>query len=132
MFVVKKEKKQILMIKKVSRNEMRLERHKRIRKTLSGTAERPRLNVFRSNANITAQIIDDEKGVTLVSASTLEKDLKIVNGGNIEAAKIIGQEIAKRAKKAKITQVVFDRGGYLYHGRVKALADAARESGLEF
>lgn len=120
------------MIKKVSRNEMRLERHKRIRKTLSGTAERPRLNVFRSNANITAQIIDDEKGVTLVSASTLEKDLKITNGGNIEAAKIIGQEIAKRAKKAKITQVVFDRGGYLYHGRVKALADAARESGLEF
>lgn len=120
------------MIKKVSRNEMRLERHKRIRKTLSGTAERPRLNVFRSNANITAQIIDDEKGVTLVSTSTLEKDLKIVNGGNIEAAKIIGQEIAKRAKKAKITQVVFDRGGYLYHGRVKALADAARESGLEF
>ena len=120
------------MIKKVSRNEMRLERHKRIRKTLSGTAERPRLNVFRSNANITAQIIDDEKGVTLVSASTLEKDLKIANGGNIEAAEIIGQEIAKRAKKAKITQVVFDRGGYLYHGRVKALADAARESGLEF
>ena len=120
------------MIKKVSRNEMRLERHKRIRKTLSGTAERPRLNVFRSNANITAQIIDDEKGVTLVSASTLEKDLKITNGGNIEAAKIIGQEIAKRAKKAKITQVVFDRGGYLYHGRVKELADAARESGLEF
>ena len=120
------------MIKKISRNEMRLERHKRIRKTLSGTAERPRLNVFRSNANITAQIIDDEKGVTLVSASTLEKDLKITNGGNIEAAKIIGQEIAKRAKKAKITQVVFDRGGYLYHGRVKALADAARESGLEF
>ena len=120
------------MIKKVSRNEMPLERHKRIRKTLSGTAERPRLNVFRSNANITAQIIDDEKGVTLVSASTLEKDLKIANGGNIEAAKTIGQEIAKRAKKAKITQVVFDRGGYLYHGRVKALADAARESGLEF
>ena len=120
------------MIKKVSRNEMRLERHKRIRKTLSGTAERPRLNVFRSNANITAQIIDDVKGVTLVSASTLEKDLKIANGGNIEAAKIIGQEIAKRAKKAKITQVVFDRGGYLYHGRVKALAEAARENGLEF
>jgi large subunit ribosomal protein L18 len=120
------------MIKKVSRNEMRLERHKRIRKELSGNSERPRLNVFRSNANITAQIIDDEKGVTLVSASTLEKELKITNGGNIEAAKLIGAEIAKRAKKAKITKVVFDRGGYLYHGRVKALAEAARENGLEF
>jgi len=120
------------MIKKVSRNEMRVERHKRIRKEISGTADRPRLNVFRSNANITAQIIDDEKGVTLVSASTLEKELKIANGGNVEAAKLIGAEIAKRAKKAKIDKVVFDRGGYLYHGRVKALADAARENGLEF
>ena len=120
------------MIKKVSRNEMRVERHKRIRKDLSGNADRPRLNVFRSNANITAQIIDDEKGVTLVSASTLEKELKITNGGNVEAAKLIGAEIAKRAKKAKITKVVFDRGGYLYHGRVKALAEAARENGLEF
>ena len=120
------------MIKKVSRNEMRVERHNRIRKDLSGTADRPRLNVFRSNANITAQIIDDEKGVTLVSASTLEKELKITNGGNVEAAKLIGAEIAKRAKKAKITKVVFDRGGYLYHGRVQALAEAARENGLEF
>ncbi len=120
------------MIKKVSRNEMRVERHKRIRKTLSGTAERPRLNVFRSNANITAQIIDDEKGVTLVSASTREKELNIKNGGNVEAAKLIGAEIAKRAKKEKIEKVVFDRGGYLYHGRVKALAEAARENGLEF
>ena len=120
------------MIKKVSRNEMRVERHKRIRKSINGNEERPRLNVFRSNANITAQIIDDEKGVTLVSASTLEKDLKITNGGNIEAAKKIGAEIANRAKKAKITKVVFDRGGYLYHGRVKALAEAARENGLEF
>ena len=120
------------MIKKVSRNEMRIERHKRIRKSIQGNEERPRLNVFRSNANITAQIIDDEKGVTLVSASTLEKDLKIANGGNIEAAKKIGAEIANRAKKAKITKVVFDRGGYLYHGRVKALAEAARENGLEF
>ena len=120
------------MIKKVSRNEMRIERHKRIRKSINGNEERPRLNVFRSNANITAQIIDDEKGVTLVSASTLEKDLKIANGGNIEAAKKIGAEIAKRAKEAKITKVVFDRGGYLYHGRVKALAEAARENGLEF
>ena len=120
------------MIRKVSRNEMRLERHNRIRKDLMGTSERPRLNVFRSNANITAQIIDDEKGVTLVSASSLEKELKIANGGNVEAAKLIGAEIAKRAKKAKITKVVFDRGGYLYHGRVKALAEAARENGLEF
>ena len=91
------------MIKKVSRNEMRLERHKRIRENLHGTADRPRLNVFRSNANITAQIIDDDKGITLVSASTLEKELKITNGGNVEAAKKIGEEIAKRAKKAKIT-----------------------------
>ena len=120
------------MIKKVSRNEMRLQRHERIRKDLSGTADRPRLNVFRSNANITAQFIDDVKGVTLVSASTLEKELKIANGGNIEAAKVIGAEIAKRAKKAKIKEVVFDRGGYLYHGRVQALAEAARENGLEF
>ena len=120
------------MIKKVSRNEMRLERHKRIRENLHGTADRPRLNVFRSNANITAQIIDDNKGITLVSASTLEKELKITNGGNVEAAKKIGDEIAKRAKNAKITKVVFDRGGYLYHGRVKALAEAARENGLEF
>ena len=120
------------MINKVSRNEMRLQRHKRIRATLSGTAEKPRLNVFRSNANITAKIIDDTKGVTLVSASTLESDLKIKNGGNVEAAKLIGAEIAKRAKKANIKEVVFDRGGYLYHGRVKALAEAARENGLEF
>ena len=120
------------MINKVSRNDMRKQRHDRIRENLSGTAEMPRLNVFRSNANITAQIIDDVKGVTLVSASSLEKELKIKNGGNVEAAKLIGEEIAKRAKKAKITKVVFDRGGYLYHGRVKALADAARENGLEF
>lgn len=120
------------MIKKVSRNEMRLERHERIRKNLSGTPDRPRLNVFRSNSNITAQIIDDTKGETLVSASSLEKELNIKNGGNIESAKIIGAEIAKRAKKAKITKVVFDRGGYLYHGRVKALAESARENGLEF
>ena len=120
------------MINKVSRNDMRKERHARIREGLSGTATRPRLSVFRSNANITAQIIDDEKGVTLVSASTLESELKITNGGNVEAAKLIGAEIAKRAKKAKIEEVVFDRGGYLYHGRVKALAEAARENGLNF
>ena len=120
------------MIKKISRNEMRLERHKRIRKTLSGTAERPRLNVFRSNANITAQIIADEKGVTLVSASSIDKELKLENGGNIEAATKVGELLGKRAKDKKITKVVFDRGGYLYHGRVEALAEAARKSGLEF
>lgn len=120
------------MINKVSRNDMRKTRHERIRESLAGNATRPRLNVFRSNANITAQIIDDEKGVTLVSASSLEKELKLKNGGNIEAAKVVGAEIAKRAKKAKITEVVFDRGGYLYHGRVKALAESARENGLEF
>ncbi len=120
------------MIKKVSRNEMRKVRHARIRENLSGTKEMPRLCVFRSNANIEAQIIDDVNGVTLVSASSLDKELKLKNGGNIEAAKVVGAEIAKRAKKAKIKTVVFDRGGYLYHGRVAALADAAREGGLEF
>ena len=120
------------MIKKVSRNEMRKIRHTRIRENLSGTSERPRLCVFRSNANIEAQIIDDVKGVTLVSASSLEKELNLKNGGNVEAAKVVGAEIAKRAKKAKINTVVFDRGGYLYHGRVKALAEAARDGGLEF
>ena len=120
------------MIKKVSRNEMRKTRHERIRENLSGTAERPRLCVFRSNANIEAQIIDDVKGTTLVSATSLDKSLKLKNGSNIEAAKVVGAEIAKRAKKAKITKVVFDRGGYLYHGRVEALAEAARENGLEF
>ncbi len=120
------------MIKKVSRNEMRKARHARVRESVSGTSERPRLCVFRSNANIEAQIIDDTKGVTLVSASSLEKELKLTNGGNIDAAKVVGAELAKRAKKAKINTVVFDRGGYLYHGRVKALADAARDGGLEF
>ena len=120
------------MIKKTSRNEMRVIRHKRISENLSGTSEKPRLSVFRSNANISAQIIDDTKGVTLVSASSLEKELNIKNGGNIEAAKVIGAEIAKRAKSKKINEVVFDRGGYLYHGRVAALAEAARENGLKF
>ena len=120
------------MIKKVSRNELRLERHKRVRAKVSGTKEIPRLNVFRSAKHISVQIIDDVTGTTLVSASSMDKDLKITNGGNIEAAKIVGAEIAKRAKKAKIKEVVFDRGGYLYHGRVKALAEAARENGLEF
>ena len=118
------------MIKSVSRNELRKKRHMRVRNKVSGTAECPRLNVFRSNSNIFAQIIDDEKGTTLVSSST--QSLKIKNGGNVEGAKLVGKDIAEKAKKAGITKVVFDRGGYLYQGRVEALADAARENGLEF
>lgn len=117
------------MIKKVSRNDARKKRHMKIRNNIKGTANTPRLNVFRSNTNITAQIIDDEAGVTLVSASSIDMKLK---GNNIETAKKVGAEVAKRAKKAKIKSVVFDRGGYLYHGRVKALAEAARAEGLEF
>ena len=120
------------MIKKVSRNEAREARHARIRAKVNGTKDIPRLNVFRSAKNITAQIIDDEAGNTLVSASSMDKDLKITNGGNIEAAKIVGEAVAKKATKAGIKKVVFDRGGYLYHGRVKALAESARENGLEF
>ena len=120
------------MIKKESRNKMRESRHERVRKTLMGTSAIPRLCVFRSNTGIYAQIIDDETRTTLVSASSLDKDLKIENGSNVEAAKVVGKAIAEKATKAKITKVVFDRGGYLYHGRVKALAVAARKSGLEF
>jgi len=120
------------MIKKVARNDMRKARHTRIREKISGTHELPRLNVFRSNNNIFAQIIDDESAVTLVSASSIDKELKLENGGNVEAATKVGELLATRAKKAKITKVTFDRGGYLYHGRVKALADAARANGLEF
>lgn len=115
------------MIKNESRNDMRLIRHKRIRKQIIGTKEMPRLCVYRSNKNITAQIIDDEKGITLASASSLN-----MKGNNTEVATKVGEAIAAAAKKAKITKVVFDRGGYLYHGRVKALADAARSKGLEF
>lgn len=120
------------MVTKKSRNETRQVRHLRIRKNIQGTTSIPRLNVFRSNANIYAQIIDDVKGVTLVSASSIDKELKITNGSNIEAAKQVGALIGKRALDAKIENVVFDRGGYLYHGRVKALADAARAAGLKF
>ena len=120
------------MIKKESRNSMRVARHQRVRQTLKGTNATPRLCVFRSNKAIYAQIIDDETRTTLVSASSLDKSLKIKNGSNVEAAKVVGKSIAEKAKKAKITKVVFDRGGYLYHGRVAALADAARENGLEF
>ena len=120
------------MINKVSRNQKRIARHARVRKNISGTTEVPRLNVFRSNKNIFAQIIDDEKGVTLVSASSIDKELNLKNAGNVEAAAKVGELIAKRAKNKKITKVTFDRGGYLYHGRVEALANAARENGLEF
>ena len=120
------------MINKKSRNEARIARHDRVRSKVVGNSETPRLNVFRSNGNIFAQIIDDSCDKTLVSASSLDKDLKLTNGGNIEAAKKVGEAVAKKAKKAGITNVAFDRGGYLYHGRVKALADAARENGLEF
>lgn len=120
------------MIKKISRNDARKARHSRIRTNLSGTSASPRLCVFRSNKQISCQLIDDENGVTLLQASSLDKDLKITNGGNVEAAKLVGKSIAEKAKKAKIKTVVFDRGGYLYHGRVQALADAARENGLEF
>ena len=120
------------MIKKESRNDMRKFRHDRVRKTVTGSKSVPRLNVYRSNANIFAQIIDDENARTLVSASSIDKELKLENGSNVEAAYQVGVLLAKRAKEAKITKVVFDRGGYLYHGRVKALAEAARENGLEF
>ncbi len=119
------------MFSKVDTNKQRLRRHKRIRAKISGTTARPRLDVYRSNANIYAQIIDDENGVTLLSASTLDKEFEGY-GGNKEAAKAVGAMIAKRALERGITEVVFDRGGYVYHGRVQALAEAAREGGLKF
>lgn len=119
------------MIKKQTSNVSRLRRHARVRKNISGTAEMPRLCVFRSLKNIYAQIIDDTKGVTLVSASSLDKALEGY-GGNKEAAKAVGQLVAKKAIESGIKQVVFDRGGYLYHGRVAELAEGAREGGLEF
>lgn len=120
------------MIKIKSRNILRQKRHLRIRKNLIGTALRPRISIFRSTKNIYAQVIDDVNGVTLVSASTVEKDSKIENGGNAEAAKAIGTLIAERALKLDIKNVIFDRSGYLYHGRVKALAESARAAGLDF
>lgn len=115
------------MVKKESRNEMRKIRHERIRKQISGTKDIPRLCVYRSNMNIKAQLIDDENKITLAESSSIN-----MKGNNIETAQKVGELIAKSAKKLKIKKVVFDRGGYLYHGRVKALADAARENGLEF
>lgn len=122
------------MINKANRNKVRVRKHVRVRKKISGTAARPRLDVFRSLSHIYAQIIDDEKGVTLVAASTLDKAIKdkVDFGGNVEAAKEVGKLVAEKALEAGITEVVFDRGGYPYHGRVKALADSAREAGLKF
>ena len=118
------------MIPQRQRNEIRQRVHSRIRRKMQGTAERPRLNVYRSLNHIYAQVIDDASGVTLVSASTKAANLK--TGGNVAAAKEVGKQVAERAKEKGVKKVVFDRGGYLYHGRIKALADAAREAGLEF
>ena len=119
------------MVSKVNKNAMRLKRHVRVRGKISGTPECPRLNVFRSNANIYAQIIDDVNGVTLVAANTLEKEFEGTTG-NCEAAKKVGAVLAERAKAKGIEVVVFDRGGYIFHGRVAALAEGARENGLQF
>ena len=119
------------MVKSFNSNEQRLKRHRRVRRKISGTAQRPRLNVFRSNKHIYAQLIDDVNGVTLASASTMDKGFE-GNGGNKEAARKVGQAIAKAAAEKNIEEAVFARGGYLYHGRVKELADGARESGLKF
>jgi large subunit ribosomal protein L18 len=122
------------MIQKVDRNQKRKKRHLRVRNKVIGTAERPRLNVFRSLKNIYAQLIDDEAGHTLVSASTLDPELKesVKNGGTVESAELVGELIAKRAREKGFQTVVFDRGGYVYHGRVKALAEGARKGGLQF
>ncbi len=119
------------MVSKKDSNKARLQRHKRVRSKISGTSERPRLDVYRSAKNIYAQVIDDTKGVTLVSASTAEKSFDGY-GGNKEAAKKVGQIVAERCKEKGIDTVVFDRGGYVYHGRVKELAEGAREGGLQF
>ena len=122
------------MVSKVSRSAVRTEKHRRLRRHLAGTAERPRLAVFRSNSHMYAQIIDDTVGKTLVSASTLQKEIKaeLDNTDNVEAAAYVGKVIAERALAAGIKTVVFDRGGFIYQGKIQALADAAREAGLEF
>ena len=119
------------MIKMKDKNKARMKRHYRVRKNISGTAERPRLNVFRSLNHIYAQVIDDTKGVTLVAASSLDKGFE-GHGGNVEGARAVGKAVAEKALAAGIKSVVFDRGGYVYHGRVAALAEGAREGGLEF
>lgn len=120
------------MINKGVRNAIRKKRHFRMRKNIVGTAERPRLSVFRSSKHIYAQLIDDVSGTTLASASTLDKELEVKNGSTVEAAKLIGELVAKRAIEKGINNVVFDRSGYLYHGRIQALADSARGVGLNF
>ena len=122
------------MLKKADKNANRLQRHKRVRRKITGTTQRPRLCVFRSSNNIYSQIIDDANRVTLTAASSLDAEVKgaVNHGGNKEAAKMVGEMIAKRAIEKGITEVVFDRGGYLYHGRVQVLAEAAREAGLKF
>ncbi len=122
------------MLNKADRNKKRVERHNKIRNKIVGTPERPRLNVFRSSKNIYAQIIDDAAGKTIVQASTKDKEIleRIAEMTKVEAAKLVGAELAKRAQEKGIKSVVFDRGGYLYHGRVKSLAEGARENGLEF
>jgi len=122
------------VFKKANKNELRKKRHLRVRSRLNGTPERPRLNVYRSTKNIYVQVIDDSKGYTIVSASTIDKEIKsqLERTGNKDAAKAVGTLIAKRALEKGVSEVVFDRGGYLYHGRVKELADAAREAGLKF
>lgn len=120
------------MITKPDRNTTRKRRHARVRRNLFGTQERPRLNVYRSNKHIYAQLINDDNGTTLVSASTKDKTFEATASNNMEASKLIGETIAKRAQDKGYKSVVFDRGGYLYHGRIKSLADAAREAGLEF
>ena len=124
-------KGELQMLLKADKNKLRQKRHLRVRNHISGTAERPRLNVFRSLAHIYAQVIDDEKGVTLAAASSMDKDFE-GSGGNIAGAKKVGAAIAKKALEKGISEVVFDRGGYIYHGRVAALAEAAREGGLKF
>ena len=118
------------MLNKESKNEKRIRRHERLRSKVKGSATCPRLSVYRSNAHIHCQVIDDEAGKTLVACSSLE--MKLANGSNIDAAKQVGSELAKRCLEKKIENVVFDRGGYIYHGRVKAVAEAAREAGLKF
>jgi large subunit ribosomal protein L18 len=122
------------MITKADKNKARKRRHVRVRRKIAGTTARPRLNVFRSTKHIYAQLIDDANGITIVSASTVDPDLKgsVSHGGNVDAASKVGELIAKRAIEKGYKEVVFDRGGYLYHGRIQALADAAREAGLEF
>ena len=120
------------MITKLDKNKVRKKRHARVRRKITGTAECPRLNVYRSNKHIYAQLIDDANGVTIVSASTMEQGFDGANGSNMEAAQKVGELVAKRASEKGHSKVVFDRGGYLYHGRVKALAEAARENGLQF